>query len=316
VTGPDLAAAVEALPHGVALVDGDGAVRTWNAEMARLTGRSAHRAVGRPVPFALPEPGAVLGVRAGARWLEVSVAPAGEGAVVSARDVTASRLLEESQELFLATASHELRTPLTVLRGFGQTLLRHWDVLDDARRVELVQRMLDRSDEMAGLVEQLLAASAAGVATAAASPERFDLAGAVREAVERSAGSSDHPVAVDAPDPCWALGRPEAVAPVLDQLLENAVKYCPAGTPVEVTVEAQDGGAVLRVADRGPGLADGERERVFERFVRGSAAAPGSSGAGLGLWIVRRTVEAQQGRVVALAREGGGTVVEVRLPAG
>jgi signal transduction histidine kinase len=73
--------------------------------------------------------------------------------------VTAAKELEVAQEVFLATASHELRTPLTVLRGFGDTLLRHWDVLDDRGRRDLVERMLSRTTGMSALVEQILQAS-------------------------------------------------------------------------------------------------------------------------------------------------------------
>ena len=222
----------------------------------------------------------------------------------------------QDQEVVLASASHELRTPLTVLRGYGQTLLRHWDVLTEDERRELVERMLSRTEGMTGLVEQILQASAAGLSAAQVPPEVFDLAAAVTAATRVLSGASDrHPLTVDARGPVPALGRPECVQTVLDQLVENAVKYSPDGGPVEVTVRAEPGAAVMSVADRGTGIAPQELERVFERFVR-EAAVDGPSGAGLGLWIVRRTVEAQGGSVAATPRPGGGTVVHVRLPRG
>ena len=312
------AAVIAAMADGVAVVDAGGTVLTWNTSMARMTGRSRAQAVGRGVPFPLPDPGDVLTFRPGAgRWVDVVVGPPGPQGqrVVSARDVTAAKELEVAQEVFLATASHELRTPLTVLRGFGDTLLRHWDVLDDAGRRELVERMLARTTGMTELVEQILQASTAGLGDRQAAPERFDLAQAVASAVEANAGSSsEHPVTLDAPVPVPALGRPEAVAAVLDQLLENAVKYSPAGGPVEVAVRADRGAAVLTVSDRGRGIAEEDLDRVFDRFYRSGAAASGPGGAGLGLWIVRRTVEAQGGQVTAARRPEGGTVVSVRLP--
>ena len=316
----ELAAVIAAMADGVAVVDAAGTVRSWNGSMAWLTGSTAERAVGRPVPFPLPGPGEVLTSRPGSgRWLDVVVGPPGPRGerVVSARDVTAAKELEVAQEVFLATTSHELRTPLTVLRGFGDTLLRHWDVLTDDRRRELVERMLSRTEGMAGLVEQILQASAAGLATAGAPPERFDLAEVVAVATSALSGSSpEHPVSVDVPGPVFAVGRPETVAPLLDQLMENAVKYSPSGGAVEVAVRADADAAVLTVADRGRGIGPDELDRVFERFYRGAGGSTSQTGAGLGLWIVRRTVEAQGGQVSACPRAGGGTVVQVRLPAG
>jgi signal transduction histidine kinase len=313
------AAVLEAMADGVAVVCADGTVRTWNSAMATMTGCSAQDAVGGEAPFPLPEPGEVATLRSAAgRWLDVVVSCPAHGGdrVVSARDVTAAKELEAAQELFLATASHELRTPLTVLRGFGDTLLRHWDVLGDERRRELVGTMLARTEGMGELVEQILLASQAGLDGTAAAPQSFDLAATVAAAVAVLAGASDaHPVVLHADGPVPALGRPGTIAPILDQLVENAMKYSPDGGAVDVTVRRDAGGAVLTVADRGRGITEQDAERVFDRFYRGGVVAGGPSGAGLGLWIVRRTVEAQAGSVTAAPRAGGGTVIEVRLPA-
>jgi signal transduction histidine kinase len=313
------AAVVAAMADGVAVVDADGTVSSWNAAMARLTGRPEARAVGRPLPFPLPEPGEVLGARpAPGRWVDVvgsAPGPSGER-VVSARDVTAAKELEEAQEVFLAATSHELRTPLTVLRGFADSLLRHWDALPDDERRDLVRRMQARTDDMTELVEKVLQASVAGLADAGREPEEFDLTGVVTAAVASLSGASQtHRVVVVDRSPVRALGRPEAVAPILDQLVENAVKHSPASGLVEVAVRAEPGAAVLTVSDRGTGISPEDAERVFDRFFRG-ASSTGVGGSGLGLWIVRRTVEAQGGQVAAAPRVGGGTVVHVRLPSG
>jgi signal transduction histidine kinase len=309
-------AIVAAMADGVAVVDAAGTVRTWNASMARLTGRRAERAVGRQVPFALPEPGEVLTSRAASGvWLEVVVSdpgPRGER-VVSARDVTAAKELEAAQDVFVAATSHDLRTPLTVMRGFADTLLRHWDALSDERRRELVVRMQSRTEGMTAMVEQILQASVAGLATSGRPPEPFDLAEVVAAGVGTLAGSSEaHPVELEGASPVSALGHPETVQPVLDQLFENAVKYSPAGGLIEIAVRSEPGAAVLTVADRGMGIPPEEVARVFERFYRVTHTG-GPPGAGLGLWIVRRTLEAQGGSVAIAPRTGGGTVVHVRL---
>lgn len=240
------------------------------------------------------------------------------GAALHTAEVFASeKALEAAKDLFLATASHELRTPLTVLRGFGETLLNHWEVLDDPRRRELVATIVARTEGMTGLVEQLLLGSRAGIGVDV-QVRAFDLAASVRTAAAAVAGSSaQHPIRVIAEDAVMAFGDETTIDPVLGQLLENAVKYSPAGGAVEVSVRADGDEAVLSVADTGVGIPEGDLERVFERFVRSVPAdgpREGVGGAGLGLYIVKRYVEAQRGHVAAQARQGGGTVIEVRLP--
>ena len=256
--------------------------------------------------------------------LDLLAAHAGVALHDAARLAEAERLrrqTEEAKDLFLAVAGHELRTPLTVLRGFGDTLLHRWDALSDDQRRELVETMVARAGAMALVVEQIVRGSQAGAATVEVQRLPFDLAAEVRRVVHAVDGSSPaHPMALRATGPVPALGDPALVEPVVGQLLENAVKYTPDGGPVEVTVEVDGEEAVARVADRGVGIAQEDLSRVFDRFVRGAPAEgdPGhrTGGVGLGLWIVRRYVEAQGGRVRAGLRDGGGTEVEVRLPRG
>ncbi|MCU1591024.1 MAG: multi-sensor signal transduction histidine kinase [Frankiales bacterium] len=248
--------------------------------------------------------------------LELLAAHAG-AALHTAEIFATEKELELAKDLFLATASHELRTPLTVLRGFAETLLNHWDALDDAGRRELVETIRVRTEKMTGLVEQILLGSRAGIGVDV-TLRPFDLAAAVRTAGAAIAGSNaDHPLVVESPGVLLATGDESTVDAVLGQLVENAVKYSPAGGPVEVTLRADGEEAVLTVADLGVGIPEGDLTRVFERFVRSEPAIGGPStagGAGLGLYIVKRYVEAQRGRVTARRRDGGGTVIEVRLP--
>lgn len=240
------------------------------------------------------------------------------GAALHTAEVFANeKALEVAKDLFLATASHELRTPLTVLRGFAETLLNHWDSLDDSARRELVQTILARTTGMTGLVEQLLLGSRAGLGVNV-QVRPFDVAAAVRTAVAAIAGSSaDHPLSVKAAGSVMALGDETTMDAVLGQLVENAVKYSPAGGPIDVSVRTDGLDAVIEVADLGIGIPAGDLSRVFDRFVRSrpaGAAQNSISGAGLGLYIVKRYVEAQRGQVFARARAGGGTIIELRLP--
>lgn len=240
------------------------------------------------------------------------------GAALHTAEVFASeKALEVAKDLFLATASHELRTPLTVMRGFAETLLNHWDALTDAGRRELVATILARSEGMTGLVEQLLLGSRAGIGVDV-QIRPFDLSAAVRTAAGAISGSSPiHPLVVDADGAVMAVGDPSTIDAVLGQLVENAVKYSPDGGQVEISVHIDGTSGVLAVADTGVGIAEGDLTEVFERFVRRaptSGPPGGFGGAGLGLYIVKRYVEAQRATVQALHRPGGGTVIEVRFP--
>jgi signal transduction histidine kinase len=309
-------AVIEAMADGLAVLSPDGTVRTWNRALVTLTGLAAGHAVGQPLPFATPAFGEVLEQQLpNGRWIEVLVAPVAgtSDVVVDVRDVTRPKALEAAKDLFLATSSHELRTPLTVLRGFAETLLNYWDVLSDERRQEIVATMLIRTKGMTQLVEQLLMGSHAGL-DREVERKPFDLAGTVRDSVGSMAGAiPSHPLVVVAPDPVMAYGDQRSIDAVLGQLVENAVKYSPDGGPITVVVRRNEAAAVLQVADTGVGIAEEDLARVFERFSRGGGSAS-AGGVGLGLWIVRRYLEAQGGRVVASRREGGGTVIEASLP--
>ena len=248
--------------------------------------------------------------------LELLAAHAG-AALHTAEVFAAEKELEMAKDLFLATASHELRTPLTVLRGFAETLLNHWDALDDGGRRELVRTILARTTGMTALVEQLLLGSRAGMGVDV-TLATFDLAASVRTAAAAIAGSStDHPLVVDAKGDVLAHGDASTVDAILGQLVENAVKYSPHGGRIDVTVLREADAALLTVEDRGTGIPVADIERVFQRFVRSSTRTPHdreAGGVGLGLYIVNRYVVAQHGRVRARPRDGGGTVIEVRLP--
>jgi signal transduction histidine kinase len=301
-----LSAAGDVYPHLNERMFRDSAPKPMAVSLTRTDSGTGALYVLRDEPLSLDEIEA----------LELLAAHAG-AALHTAQIFANEKELELAKDLFLATASHELRTPLTVLRGFAETLLNHWEALDDAGRRELVQTILARTEGMTGLVEQILLGSRAGIGVDVA-VRPFDLAAAVRTAGAAIAGSSqDHPLVVEAPGSLLVLGDETTVDAILGQLVENAVKYSPAGGRIDVTLRADGPDAVLAVADLGMGIPPGDLTRVFQRFVRSEHVGGGrgtAGGAGLGLYIVKRYVEAQRGQVTALPRAGGGTVIEVRLP--
>jgi len=219
------------------------------------------------------------------------------------------RLLGVQRE-FVADASHQLRTPLTGIR------LR----LEEARAIgvsepaaEQLDAAMGEVDRMARVVDELLVLSRAGEPDAP--PEAVDLAAAAERCVARLQPLAESTGVALELGP--AVGRTAAWAPAhdvdraLDALVENALRYAPAGSAVEVA--AADGGVEVR--DRGPGLQAGEESLVWERFHRGSAGRRTPGGTGLGLAIVRELARGWSGEATLVSRRGGGAVARIAVPA-
>jgi PAS domain S-box-containing protein len=313
-------AVIDASADGIAVLDADGLIRQWNPAAHKLTGMSAEEVSGKPPPFPVPEPGGpTLTHRlSSGRWLEVlcNGLNGRDEHVIDFRDVTAAKELEEAKDLFLATTSHELRTPITVVQGFASTLASRWDKLSDSERRSAVQTIAERAGSLGRLVEQLLLGSRAGADQLTVTNGEFDLAGLLRgAAVAFRPLSEQHTLTADIPaDLPLAQGDMTATDVIVGQLLENAFKYSPDGGAV--TVRARPAGEWIEVTveDEGIGIAPGDHERIFERFVQGEAGDRRRfGGIGLGLYIVRQLARAQGGDVVASSRPGGGTRMRLRL---
>src|ERR1700751_5010934 len=173
-------AVIDGSADGIAVLDGAALVRQWNPAAPRIPVMAGLDAIGKPPPFPLPEPGAVLTHKLpSGRWLDVlctALADHGE-LVIDLRDVTAAKELEEAKDLFLATTSHELRTPITVVQGFASTLASRWDQLGDPERRAAVRIIAGRAGSLGRLVEQLLLGSRAGAEQLPVSNGPFDLGG-------------------------------------------------------------------------------------------------------------------------------------------
>jgi PAS domain S-box-containing protein len=313
-------AVIDASADGIAVLDPRGMIRQWNPAAHKLTGLSVDEVVGKPPPFPVPAPGGpTMTYRLpGGRWLEVlcNGLNGKEEQVVDFRDVTAAKELEEAKDLFLATTSHELRTPITVVQGFASTLASRWDKLSDDERRSAVQTIAERAGSLGRLVEQLLLGSRAGADQLTVTNGAFDLAQLLRgAAVAFQPLSERHTLTTDIPgDLPHAHGDMTATDVVVGQLLENAFKYSPDGGAV--TVSARPDGEWLQVTvdDEGIGIAPGDHERIFERFVQGETGDRRRfGGIGLGLYIVRQLARAQGGEVVASSRTGGGTRMRLQL---
>jgi two-component system OmpR family sensor kinase/two-component system sensor histidine kinase QseC len=217
------------------------------------------------------------------------------------------------QRAFVADAAHELRSPLTALKLQMQLLRR---APDAAARDEAAQALSAGIDRAARLVEQLLTLARSEPGAPVAAPEHHDLGALVREAVAdvvpfAHARATTIELQADASVP--VRGERAALIALARNLADNAVRYGPHGSRVELRVFAQDGAAILQVDDAGPGIPAGERERVFDRFYRQGAAD--EAGTGLGLAIVRSVATRHAADVLLAESPLGGLRVTVRFGA-
>jgi signal transduction histidine kinase len=210
----------------------------------------------------------------------------------------------EAQREFVANASHQLRTPLTGLRLRLEAIRQEGGFA--AEQAEKAEADLER---LSALVDDLLALARAASPDSTAAP--VDLSDLARDAAGRwrqPAEAAGKRLALETSDRPVAWADREDVAHVFDNLVDNAIRYAPAGSEVRIEVARRDGAAVLLVSDTGPGIPPEEQSRVFERFYRGTTGHRAGPGSGVGVAIVAELVERWGGRVRLL--EGPGTRIE------
>jgi two-component system, OmpR family, sensor kinase len=223
------------------------------------------------------------------------------------------RQVDVARKEFIATASHELRTPIFSLAGFVELLQD--EELDDNTRREFLETMSEQVARLQKLSVDLLDLSRLDAGSLQLHPEEVDLSELARSIVhEFTPAMADHATDLDVRLPEHgpeAICDPERVAQIMRILLDNALRHTPAGTHVTVRADRSNGAAGFTVADAGPGLPEGSRTKVFERFYTGDAAR----GAGLGLAIARELAERMDGRL-RVSSQPGGTAFTLELPAG
>ena len=212
----------------------------------------------------------------------------------------------ESQQRLVQDAGHELRTPLTSLRTNVYTLRRSDDLAPEDRR-RVLDDLESESLELTRLVDEVVEVATDRRGDEPEAPvDLGELVGRVAARAEQRSGRS---IEVHLLEPATISGRPLALERAVGNLIENALKFDTSGGPVEVTCE----GGRVEVADRGPGIAPEDREHVFDRFYRATAAR-GRPGSGLGLSIVADVAGRHGGRTFVADRAGGGAVVGFVLP--
>lgn len=289
-------------------------------------GPGAPRGCGPRCPFAeVLETGTAIALReqtlTDRRGVQIPVAasyarmPGPEvGAVAVIRDLRAARAVDELKSSFVAAVSHELRTPLALISGYAQSLLAL--PLEEEERRTFVERIDQTADRLNGFVNQLLDLGAVESDRLGIEPRPMALSTVLASVIdELSEMPGTLPVGLTvAHDLPPVYLDPARIGQVVLNLIDNARKYGEPGSVVTISAQRQGGSAVVSIENDGLPIPVEERELVFDRFYRGRAArGVTSSGAGLGLYLCRRLVEAHGGRIW-LADRTDGTTVSFSLP--
>ncbi|WP_416054114.1 potassium-transporting ATPase subunit KdpB [Oceanibaculum sp.] len=237
-----------------------------------------------------------------------------------ARDIEEKRLLTETESLraaLLSSISHDLRTPLVSIIGSASSLQAYGERIPPAQRGELLETIQDEAERLNRFVQNLLDMTRLGYGALMPKRDWVDL----RDVIGRARERLKKPLAAFQLSVDFAEELPllhvDAVLmeQVMVNLLDNAAKYAPPGTPISVTALPKDGAVEVRVCDRGPGIPPADREAVFDMFYRVRSGDREKAGTGLGLAICRGIVEAHGGSIrVEDGADGVGAAIAVTLP--
>jgi len=335
---------IENASDGILLTSLDYTILSWNPAMERITGFPKDEAIGRnwrdvlcltesngDAPQASgnghrPKPGTsarILRKNGSEGWIQYSsnTMSSRDGKVSAmvlvVHDVTAEREADQLKSDFVATISHELRTPLTPLKGFLSTLLQGTVDASEEARQEYYQIMLKQTNRLERLITDLLEVSRVESAEPLIDCHPVELSAPISEHIR--AFLDQHPgriIRMHVPArPIMVQADPSPLGLVVSNLISNALKYSPPEAPVEVTVAVGQDRAIVSVHDQGEGIPLIEQDRIFDRFYQvESGHTRSSGGAGLGLYIARRLVEAMSGRLWVDSEPGRGSTFSFSLP--
>jgi PAS domain S-box-containing protein len=338
---------IEHSSEGIVLAEADGTVVLWSPSMEQITGIPVAEAEGKALPFLLrgrgphgqpvsvevsgrPDPFEleILTASGTLRWISVRHGPARDrhgnltSDVIVINDVTRQREVERMKGDIVSTISHELRTPLTPIKGYAALLLRRGDEVDPERRKEVLESIIERTDHMVRLVEDLLLVSYVSREGERRLPEEVrrvpvDVQQIGDRALRPFVRANPHrqftlEVASEAK---FAAGDPLRVEQLLANLISNAVKFSDDGTPVSMSVDVDEGRIRIRVRDEGMGIPQDKHQEIFEKFRRlEDPMRMETGGAGVGLYIVKQLAQAMGGDVTVESALGKGSTFTVVLP--
>lgn len=349
--GSLLAAIVDSSHDAIVSKDLTGRITSWNASAERMFGYTPEEAVGRSIRMIIPadrqseedevlrrihlgervEHFETVRVRKDGSTINVSltISPvrnsAGTivGASKVARDITEQKQAEEAvrrsmaaKDDFLGLVSHELRTPITTLKGTANVLRRHSERITEADRQQALVDIERGADQLLRIVENMLTLARSDNMP----PDEFEpllVARVVNQLVEEQREQFPaNPIDIqDTGEPLPVIASEGYLRLIVGNLLSNARKYSPPGSPIEVAISRTPEWVRIGVSDRGIGISEDQLEAVFSPYFRAPAATAHAAGVGLGLTVCKRLVEIQGGEIRAERRAGGGTCFAFTLPA-
>jgi PAS domain S-box-containing protein len=327
----------------------DGTIISWNKGAERIYGYSAEEVIGRPISILIPPdrpdelPSILARLARGERIdhflterrhkdgrvidISVTISPVQDetgkivGASAIARDVTAQEEMTKEalriREQFISVAAHELRTPLTVLYARLQLVERRLarNDIDPAIMLRDVALVRQAADRLKALIDRLLDISRITSGQLQLEREATDVASMVESVALVLADTSDRQISVrvsEPPESYQATVDGVRIEEVVVNLIDNAVKYSPAGTAIDVELTSTPDTIRLAVRDRGPGIRKADVARIFEPFHRSATA--NVPGVGLGLHIAKEIVELHGGSLTVEAPADGGSRFVVTVP--
>jgi len=334
---------VESAPDGVASLDAEGRITNCNEAWCNLLGYTFEEICGRHISelatsptqeiaesyhTQLAEKGRVVDEfetmgqhgQAVPLWIKAVVLPDREGkptqTIIYARDITERKKLEQLKDEFIGLVSHELRTPLTVISGCLSTVLTEWDYLPSGEAQQLLRDAILETESLSHLVENLLELSRFQAQQLALYAEPTDVQTIVRETlnkIKRQAPSQIFSTSITNKLPL-IHADPLRIERILYNLLENAAKYSPPGSQIKVSAKAEPECLVIGVSDQGKGLVPSEQAKLFSPFQRLEYNLNRVRGAGLGLVVCKRLVEAHGGEMWVESKKGKGSTFLFTLP--
>jgi two-component system phosphate regulon sensor histidine kinase PhoR len=330
-----LTAALNSSTDAVLAVNAEGRIAFANQAAQRLFSRTLKELLGNPFVWVMPDEPLVDALRAsreeGGRetriverpnrqFLQVTATPiigGGEwSALVVAHDLSEIKRVEQVRRDFVANVSHELRTPLASIKSVIETL--QGGALDDeATAQDFLARADAEVDRLVLMVEELLELSRIESGEVPLAREPVEMAAVVSQAAERMRPQAERQgieLSLDLPpDLPRVTGDADRLERAAVNLIQNAIKFTPGGGSIRISAAALDGAVEVAVRDTGAGIPPEDLPRVFERFYKADRSR-GGRGSGLGLAVVKHTVEAHGGRVVAESELGRGSTFRFTVP--
>jgi two-component system phosphate regulon sensor histidine kinase PhoR len=330
------------MSEGLLAVDAEDRILLMNAAARALLGLDVHAVEGRPLVETVRHPDLVRFVAAArtatrpvsaqvvlhgvqTRWLDLHGAPlrlhdtTAAGAVVVFGDVTRLIRLEQARKDFVANVSHELKTPVTAIQGFLETLLEGGALHDADAARNFLGKIARQTERLSSLIDDLLYLARLEHEGREIPRRPVNLAGVVEDSLadlEPAARARGVTLSARLGDtPQHVMGDAGLLRRAVDNLVDNAIKYSPAGAGVEVQLSLQEGMLHLEVRDHGPGIPAQHLPRITERFYRvDTARSRALGGTGLGLAIVKHVALAHRGELQVESTVGQGSVFRLRLP--